>query len=315
MTCGIYAIVCDKTWRSYVGQTVNLETRYHDHCQKLRRKAHENSELQRDFDFYGESAFHYEILEYLEDEHLAGQREAYWIDFGENLYNKTNPNIKIELTEEEKIRFWKWVDIKGEDECWNWFGAKDDDGYGKIGFKRNTKKRVFRSNRVSYFISNPESDIHLVVRHTCNNPSCCNPNHLITGTFSQNKKDILDKEDHHYKLNWDLVNKIRVKFVENPNIKPLDLNKWAKENFDIELPRGYLVNVCMNENWIDFKYSPPNRTLKYYVTQSDRDLIKRYMNDGLTNTQIYKKVNYEHKIPISETSMNRTIQNIKKRGE
>lgn len=315
MTCGIYAIVCDKTWRSYVGQTVNLETRYHDHCQKLRRKAHENSELQRDFDFYGESAFHYEILEYLEDEHLAGQREAYWIDFGENLYNKTNPNTKIELTEEELIRFWKWIEIKSEDECWNWIGAKDKDGYGRIKFKKNGKKIMLRANRIAYYISNPESDIHLIVRHTCNNSSCCNPSHLITGTFSENKKDILNKENHHYKLNWNIVKDIREKFIENSNILPNDLNKWFLEKYNIQLSNVHLIKICINEKWIDKNYIPPKRTIKYFVTKEDKELIKKYLLEGLTPIAIFKKINLEHNIPITKTSIRRTITNIRENGE
>ena len=314
MTCGIYAIVCDETWRNYVGQTVNLETRSQDHFQKLRRNAHENTDFQNDFNLYGESAFHYEILEFLEDEQLAGQREAYWMGFGENLYNKTNANTKISLTEEELVRFWKWVDIRLKDECWNWTGAKDKDGYGRIKFRKNGRIFMWRANRISYYISNPNDNIHLVVRHTCNNSSYCNPNHLITGTFSQNKLDILDKDDNYHKLDWDIVKDIRQKFLENPNVLPNDLNVWFSSKYNIDISNSHLIKICINENWVNKDYIPPKRTLKYFVTESDKELIKKYILDGLGVMSIYRKLNFEHNIPITLTSMSRTIKNIKQQN-
>jgi len=37
----------------------------------------------------------------------------------------------MELTEKNIKNFWKKVDIKSEDECWEWNGHKDKNGYHK----------------------------------------------------------------------------------------------------------------------------------------------------------------------------------------
>jgi len=315
MTCGIYAIVCDKTWRSYVGQSVNLESRFLGHLQLLRRGGHDNKDFQYDYNLYGESSFHFEIIERLTEVNLIGQREAYWIKSGVNLYNKTGPSNNITLTESELDRFWNWVDVRTLEECWNWAGATDKDGYGRIGFKRDGKKVMFRSNRLAYFIQNPCDDIQLIIRHTCNNSKCCNPNHLIIGTLSDNKRDILNKEHHHYKLNWTLVKAVREKFLQNSQIKPIDLNDWFYKQYLFRLPRGYLVGVCLNKNWKDANYFPPKRQLKYFVTNSDKDLIADYISRRCTHTEIYNKLNFEHKIPISKTSLSRIIKKINQDSE
>lgn len=309
MTCGIYAIVCTKTWRSYVGQSVNLETRFQEHLQLLRRSVHNNLDFQTDFNLFGENSFHYEILIRCSEIDL-GVLESKFITDGINLYNKTQPSYKINLSIEEQERFWKWIKIGDSDKCWDWFGSSDKDGYGRMGFSRDGKKKMFRANRLAYFLSNPDDDVNLVIRHKCDNAKCCNPGHLCIGTNSQNSKDKLNKKDF-YKLNWDIVKELRQKFISNPNIPREELGEWLFEKYNIAIDCGSLVKICLNEKWVDDNYNPPNRTLKYYVKESDLELIKSYMKSGLNNTQIMRKLNKEHNIPISVTSIHRTIKQIK----
>ena len=60
-----------------------------------------------------------------------------------------------------------------------------------------TRVRVNNSqtylHRFVYFLVNLELDIneHLFVRHTCDNPFCCNPDHLIHGTNLENRIDYM----------------------------------------------------------------------------------------------------------------------------
>lgn len=72
------------------------------------------------------------------------------------------------------------------DDCWPWTGNVDKDGYGALPFEG----RNYRPHRLAWQDANgsliPEG---IVVRHTCDNPPCCNPAHLILGTQADNIGD------------------------------------------------------------------------------------------------------------------------------
>ena len=84
-------------------------------------------------------------------------------------------------------RFWSKVDIKGESECWNWIGSTAK-GYGYI---KVAKGKNARSNRVAYELTFGDIPDGAVVRHKCDNPSCCNPAHLQAGTQKDNVTDMI----------------------------------------------------------------------------------------------------------------------------
>lgn len=72
-----------------------------------------------------------------------------------------------------------------ENGCWEWVGYKASGGYGAIS---QGGKNV-RAHRVSYEAYNGPIPKGMVVRHTCDNPACINPDHLILGTQRQNVAD------------------------------------------------------------------------------------------------------------------------------
>jgi hypothetical protein len=76
-----------------------------------------------------------------------------------------------------------------ENECWEWQGQKDKDGYGKVAFRTKGKRYYIRAHRMSaaLYIKPYYSD--KVVMHHCDNPSCVNPNHLKIGTHLENEQD------------------------------------------------------------------------------------------------------------------------------
>lgn len=87
-------------------------------------------------------------------------------------------------------RFSNKVLLKGYNECWPWLGATYLRGYGVI---RNESSILVSAHRTSYelFIGNiPEK---LLVLHTCDNPGCVNPEHLILGTHKDNSQDMVKK--------------------------------------------------------------------------------------------------------------------------
>jgi len=75
--------------------------------------------------------------------------------------------------------------IDPETGCWNWQGTKDKDGYGKMCVDAKEQ----RTHRLSYLYHvGPIPENHGVL-HTCDNPSCTNPQHLYTGTVVENMRD------------------------------------------------------------------------------------------------------------------------------
>lgn len=86
-----------------------------------------------------------------------------------------------------EVRFWRYVEKT--ESCWNWVGkSKNRQGYGQIqsGGKGTPHKLA---HRLSYEIHKGAIPDGLVVMHSCDNPSCVNPDHLSVGTHSQNTKD------------------------------------------------------------------------------------------------------------------------------
>ena len=76
--CGIYYIENLDTGRKYVGQSVDIMRRWHDHKKNLRKNSHKNIYLQRAWNEYGEEGFVHRIIEECTIENL-NEREIYWI--------------------------------------------------------------------------------------------------------------------------------------------------------------------------------------------------------------------------------------------
>jgi hypothetical protein len=87
-------------------------------------------------------------------------------------------------------RFWSFIGKGRSDECWNWAGAKDSRGYGRfhIGLSRGS---TALAHRVAFALT--RGYVPDAVCHKCDNPSCCNPDHLFGGTRADNNLDMAAK--------------------------------------------------------------------------------------------------------------------------
>jgi hypothetical protein len=84
------------------------------------------------------------------------------------------------MDEETLNRFEKFLDKSGE--CWLWTGCCSH-GYGRFGYEG----KVWLIHRLMYLHCYGElPEKPLIVRHKCKPKNCCNPDHLVPGTESEN---------------------------------------------------------------------------------------------------------------------------------
>lgn len=74
--------------------------------------------------------------------------------------------------------------------CWNFNGCKTKDGYGRV--KRGGVNYMAHRYALSVHLGRPIGE-GLVVMHSCDNPSCVNPEHLSEGTQADNIRDCIEK--------------------------------------------------------------------------------------------------------------------------
>lgn len=139
------------------------------------------------------------------------QRAAWVLSYGPIPPNKcvsqscrnslcVNPEHLV-LTDPEKVlkarsasdRFWEKV--QKTDGCWLWLGAKNRKGYGDFYVSRASHQQAHRFSWEHHRGPIPNGK---QVCHSCDEPSCVNPDHLWLGTTQENTADMLRKGRHRF---------------------------------------------------------------------------------------------------------------------
>ena len=76
-------------------------------------------------------------------------------------------------------------------QCWGWKGSVDKHGYGQWG--RSEECNESYAHRVSWMLHYGPIPVCRHVLHRCDNPPCCNPEHLFLGDQDDNMKDAASK--------------------------------------------------------------------------------------------------------------------------
>lgn len=77
--------------------------------------------------------------------------------------------------------------------CWIFTGATNNFGYGIVGLGSRGQPND-RAHRITYRHFRGEIPDGMFVCHTCDVPSCCNPDHLFLGTNQDNVNDMIKKK-------------------------------------------------------------------------------------------------------------------------
>ena len=106
-----------------------------------------------------------------------------------------NKEINLPLEVEHINRFYSKIKINELTGCYIYLGCKDKDGNGFFRLYR----RNIRAHRLAWILeNNQEIPEGLCVCHKCDNPICCNPEHLFLATNQDNTKDRDNKGRNAY---------------------------------------------------------------------------------------------------------------------
>jgi transposase len=134
------------------------------------------------------------------------------------------------------------------DSCWLWVGALNHNGYGYF----NYRKRQWLVHRTLYYILNQKDPNDLLICHTCDVRSCCNPRHWFPGTHKDNQQDMARKgraasgDRHPSKIHPERL--VRGERSHYAILKEQDVLKiremYASENYS-QPQLAKLFNVCL----------------------------------------------------------------------
>ena len=90
---GIYKIENKVNGKVYIGQSIDIDTRWYNHRNELNGNRHCNEHLQNAWNKYGEHSFEFIIIEECTLDNID-EREIYWIDY----YNSMDTGYGYNMT-------------------------------------------------------------------------------------------------------------------------------------------------------------------------------------------------------------------------
>ena len=131
---------------------------------------------------------------------------------------------------------------------WQWTARKTEEGYGQMRFEG----KALRAHRVSYELFNGPIPDGMFVLHSCDDPSCVNPDHLHLGNDSMNIREAYQRKrriplpsygesNKHAKLTEDQVLEIR-KLVAEGRTRASVVKQFG-------VSKSQVANIVTKKQW------------------------------------------------------------------
>jgi hypothetical protein len=134
------------------------------------------------------------------------------------------------------------------DNCWEWTAGRYRGGYGHFRKKVDGKWKMYKAHRFSYEWFKGKIPEGMLVCHSCDNPSCVNPEHLFVGTVKDNAQDCVKKgrngfgrNPNHKHLSKEIADKIREDHKKGMSYKEL------QKKYDQS--KAQISRVVLNQIW------------------------------------------------------------------
>lgn len=133
-----------------------------------------------------------------------------------------------------------------ENGCLEWQGTRNKDGYGQI----RLKGKGFLVHRYAWMQQKGSIPNGLCICHRCDNPSCCNLDHLFLGSQADNMRDSCDKGRHSSKKpQYFCKSKLSAEDVRMIRMLRESANSCLSIGDLYDISAGYVSNICNYRIW------------------------------------------------------------------
>lgn len=143
--------------------------------------------------------------------------------------------------EKTKLLIESKINRFSKNSCWIWIGAKNEKGYGviQIDGKRH------RAHRLVYELYVGSIPPGMLVCHSCDEPSCCNPKHLWLGTNADNQRD---KHAKGRGRGWMVSDENRARISELHKGNTYNLGRVLSDDHKAKLSASHTGKTLSNEH-------------------------------------------------------------------
>jgi hypothetical protein len=149
-----------------------------------------------------------------------------------------------QLAQKDIDRFLSKIAEPSDTGCMEWKCYRNKGGYGTIGIKG----KKYLAHRVAWVVVHGNIPEELCVCHTCDNRSCCNPDHLFLGTHQDND---VDRQNKGRGAKGETMGNAKLTETQVREIKSLLRQRYTQESIaaKFNVSRGTISSIRYDKSW------------------------------------------------------------------